>query len=133
VFGESSSGEGVRGVSHSAAHGAVVGTNDNAAGVGIFGKGGRLAGQFEGDVDISGGLTVRGAQIAPERINGLDQQLAVLRQQLTALQQQVSGLQQLANNLQSQLASLQSKEAADVQGIAVSLATLAARITALGG
>src|SRR5262245_42450167 len=44
VFGESARGEGVRGVSRSAVHGAVVGTNDNAEGVGIFGKGGRLAG-----------------------------------------------------------------------------------------
>jgi hypothetical protein len=133
IFGESSKGEGVRGVGHSAAHGAVVGTNENPSGVGIFGKGGRLAGQFEGDVEISGGLKVHGVQIVPEQNDKLDRQVAVLQQQVTTLQQQLPGLQQLVNNLQSQLASLQSKEAADVQGISVSLATLAARVTSLGG
>src|SRR5262249_44610668 len=60
VFGESAKGEGVRGVSHSVAHAAVVGTNDNAAGVGVFGKGGRLAGQFEGDVEVAGELYLSG-------------------------------------------------------------------------
>jgi hypothetical protein len=36
----------------------VVGTNDNPAGVGIFGQGGRLAGQFQGDVEVTGTLSV---------------------------------------------------------------------------
>jgi hypothetical protein len=37
------------------------------------------------------------------------------------------------NNLQQQLSALQQKEAADMQGIATSLTTLADRVTALGG
>jgi hypothetical protein len=35
-------------------NGAMVGTNDNSNGIGVFGKGGRLAGFFEGDVDVTG-------------------------------------------------------------------------------
>ncbi len=59
VYGESSNGEGVRGVGHSSNHGAVVGTNDNPNGIGVFGKGGRLAGQFEGDVEVTGKVTCK--------------------------------------------------------------------------
>ncbi len=56
-----------------------------------------------------------------------------MRQQVTISQQQVVGLQQLVNNLEGQLANLQSKQAADEQGTAVAVATLAARITSVGG
>jgi hypothetical protein len=66
VFGESTNGEGVRGVSHSAAHAAVVGTNDNPAGIGIFGKGGRLAGRFEGDVEVTGDIRLVNADCAED-------------------------------------------------------------------
>jgi len=66
VFGESARGEGVRGVSHSAVHGAVVGTNDSAEGIGIFGKGGRLAGLFEGDVEVTGDIRLANADCAEE-------------------------------------------------------------------
>lgn len=66
VYGESKNGEGVRGVSHSADHGAVVGTNDNPAGVGIYGKGGRLAGQFIGSIEVTGDVVLTGADCAEE-------------------------------------------------------------------
>jgi len=56
VHGESKSGEGVRGVSHSAVHGAVVGHNTNANGIAIYGKGGRLAAFFDGDVEVKGDI-----------------------------------------------------------------------------
>jgi hypothetical protein len=36
----------VRGINNNPNHGAVVGTNEHPAVIGIFGKGGRLAGQF---------------------------------------------------------------------------------------
>jgi hypothetical protein len=58
VYGESIKGEGVRGVSHSAVHGGVVGTNDNSQGIGIYGIGGKHAGFFEGDVNVTKTLTV---------------------------------------------------------------------------
>ncbi len=63
---ESTNGEGVRGVSHSAAHAAVVGTNDNPAGIGIFGKGGRLAARFEGDVEVTGDIRLVNADCAED-------------------------------------------------------------------
>jgi hypothetical protein len=56
VYGESRSGEGVRGVSHSAIHGAVVGFNNHAQGIAIYGKGGRLAALFDGDVEVKGDI-----------------------------------------------------------------------------
>ena len=56
VYGESKSGEGIRGVSHSATHGAVVGFNNHAQGIAIYGKGGRLAALFDGDVEVRGDI-----------------------------------------------------------------------------
>ena len=66
VFGESTKGEGVRGVGHSAAHGAVVATNDNPAGIALFAKGGRLAGRFEGDVEVTGDVRLVNADCAED-------------------------------------------------------------------
>jgi hypothetical protein len=135
VFGESTLGEGVRGVGHSAAHGAVVGTNDNANGVGVFGKGGRLAGQFEGNVEVTGHLTIQGNDVIAriQAVEGLVTRIQSLETRVTTSETRLNTLQTQVNNLQAQLGSLQNKEASDVQGIAVSLATLAARVTALGG
>ncbi|HXJ95678.1 MAG TPA: hypothetical protein VMT20_22780 [Terriglobia bacterium] len=61
VFGKSDSGEGVRGESASTQHGAVVGVNTNAAGVGVYGKGGRLAALFEGHVEVTGDIRLANA------------------------------------------------------------------------
>jgi hypothetical protein len=66
VYGESHNGEGVRGISHSGNHGGVVGTNDNPAGIGIYGKGGRLAGLFDGHVEVSGEIRFLGADCAED-------------------------------------------------------------------
>ena len=66
VYGESTNGEGVRGISHSADHGAVVGTSYHANGIGIYGKGGRLAALFDGDVEVSGDIKFIGADCAEE-------------------------------------------------------------------
>jgi hypothetical protein len=58
-LGQSNNGEGVRGVSQSTEHAAVVGTNEN--GIGVFGKGGRLAARFEGDVEVTGDIILTNA------------------------------------------------------------------------
>jgi hypothetical protein len=50
VYGESGSGQGVWGFSQSDS--GVVGVSET--GVGVFGKGGRVAGHFEGDVEVTG-------------------------------------------------------------------------------
>lgn len=79
----------------------------------------RLAGFFDGGVEITGSLTVQGTNI-----NGLIGRLQALENREQELKNRV-------NTLQQQLASLQQKQAEDVEGIAVSLVTLAARVTAL--
>jgi hypothetical protein len=66
VHGESEHGEGVRGVSRSRVHGAVVGTNAGGGdgvhgesdGIGVYGKGGQLAGFFEGNVQVTGDISL---------------------------------------------------------------------------
>jgi hypothetical protein len=137
VFGESATGEGVRGFGHSNDHGAVVGTN-SAAGPGIYARSERGdAGFFDGNVQVRGTLKVNGTLVDVAQLTAATQGLAgtvtTVQKSLTTLQQQANTLQQQVNNLQQQEVSLQQKEAGDVQGIAVSLATLAARVTALGG
>lgn len=88
VFGESKNGEGVRGISHSPVHAAVVGTNDHPSGVGVFAKAERLAGQFEGNVDISGNLTIQGVSIQSwlQRIVALERELVTLNTRIAALE-----------------------------------------------
>jgi hypothetical protein len=66
TYGESQEFEGVRGISHSADHGGVVGINDNSSGTGIYGKGGRLAGFFEGDVEVTGDIRLTSADCAED-------------------------------------------------------------------
>lgn len=82
VSGESQSLIGVSGVTHDSNNAGVLGTNtgggwgvtgrsdgatgtgvsgESADGVGVHGKGGRLAGRFDGPVDVNGGLFVDGA------------------------------------------------------------------------
>ncbi len=51
---ESARGEGVRGWSHNSSHGGVVGVN-TGNGIGVYGKG-RIAGFFEGDVEVTGDI-----------------------------------------------------------------------------
>ena len=124
VSGESTQFEGVRGTAHHKDHGAVVGKHlgggwavygessdgigvvgvSTQSGVGVFGKGQRLAAQFVGNVDISGDLTIQGVsiQLWLQRIVALEQRVNNQQQQLIALGQNVS-------NLQQQLASLQQR------------------------
>jgi len=103
-------------------------TGISEKGIGVLAKGGRLAAQFEGNVDISGALTIQGVSIQVwfQRIIALEQRDNNLQQQIISLNQQV-------NNLQQQLASLQQKEIADRQDEITGIQILAARVTALGG
>ncbi|GAB3017786.1 hypothetical protein [Spirosoma pulveris] len=127
-------GSGVKG--HTSCPGAfgVAGFHLTNQGPGIYGKG-APAGLFEGDVTVTGMLSVQGTNVL-QRIVQTEQQVAnvgQLVQRVSSLETRINTLQQQVTNLQQQLASLQQKQAQDVQGIAVSLATLASRVTALGG
>jgi hypothetical protein len=66
VYGRSKDANGVIGTSSSAVHAGVAGVNDNSAGVGIYGKGGRRAGLFEGDVEVTGDISVANADCAED-------------------------------------------------------------------
>ena len=100
-------------------------------GVGLVAFSNGVAAIFQGNVDITGSLTVQGTNI--NGLAGRVQAVEGLVGRVQSLENRVNTLQQQVNNLQQQLANLQQKQAEDVQGIAVSLATLAARVTALGG
>jgi hypothetical protein len=128
VYGESLSTTGGAGVwgEHKGAGVGAVGIS--ATGVGVFGKGGRLAAQFEGNVDISGNLIIQGVSI-----QGWLQRIIALEQRDNNLQQQIISLNQQVNNLQQQLASVQQKEIADRQDEVTGIQILAARVTRLGG
>lgn len=85
VFGKSVENAGVVGVSdkmhgvygdcHNPNGGGVYGTNDrggfgvigvSASGIGVSGKGGRLAGRFEGDVEVTGDIRLANADCAED-------------------------------------------------------------------
>ena len=137
VYGRSEGNEGVRGESLNANHGGVVGvslavgghgvygTCDN--GIGVIGKGGQLAGRFEGDVEVTGNLTLQGVSILP-RIVAVEQQVASLptQQTVTQLQQQVTALQ---NQLNTAVSNLQGR----VTLAEVAISDLKARVERLGG
>jgi hypothetical protein len=180
--GPNSAGDGVQGFASSTSRSGVVGTHNfggvgvlgqangpNAAvagvntgtGAGIFGKGGGLAGQFEGNVDITGKLGVKdivprgSSEVLVNGVLGVTLDLGVngtvnvlgdvrvlgagaaglrdIAARVQSLETRLNTLQTQLNNLQAQLGNLQQKENSDVQGIAQSLVTLAARVTALGG
>ena len=66
VFGETQStagGAGVMGYHHQGGS-AVYG--DSPSGIGIHGKGGRLAGFFEGDVEVTGDIRLANADCAED-------------------------------------------------------------------
>ncbi|MFZ0548323.1 MAG: hypothetical protein WAM60_22945 [Candidatus Promineifilaceae bacterium] len=79
---ESSRGEGVRGTAKSSHHGGVVGVNTGGGiavyatsdeGVGIHAKGGKLAGFFDGDVEVTGDIRLINADCAEDfNVSGTD-------------------------------------------------------------
>jgi len=74
VVGESVKFHAVFGISHDPNNGGVFGTNKNgfgvvgesATGVGVRGKGGRLAGFFEGNVEVTGDIRLANADCAED-------------------------------------------------------------------
>jgi hypothetical protein len=75
VVGESATFDAVFGISHSPIHAGTSGTNDKGglgvvgisdAGIGILGKGGLLAGRFEGDVEVTGDIRLVNADCAED-------------------------------------------------------------------
>jgi hypothetical protein len=76
VVGESDNLHGVFGVCHNPNGGGVFGTNNKPggsgvigisdAGIGVFGRGGVLAGRFEGDVEVTGDLRIPNADCAED-------------------------------------------------------------------
>jgi len=72
IWGKSQRGEGVHGETNSDRFGAVVGLqlNPNSFAAGIFGRG-RIAGRFEGDVEVTGDVRLLGADCAEEFDGGV--------------------------------------------------------------
>jgi hypothetical protein len=75
IVGESDKLHGVFGVCHNPHGGGVFGANDQGGfgvigvsdgGIGVSGKGGRLAGRFEGDVEVTGDIRLPNADCAEE-------------------------------------------------------------------
>ncbi len=96
--------------------------------------------EVAGDMKVTGGLTVNKIEFKTvvEQLNILRGDISHLSDNVSHLStgpltQQINSLQQQVSSLQAQVSSLQAKEASDVAGIANSLITLAARVTALGG
>jgi hypothetical protein len=84
IVGISTNGNGVWGQTDGAGIG-VVGTSKS--GVGVVGRGGRLAGLFEGNVEVTGTLSISGVGFAVilARISALEVQVATLAQQVARL------------------------------------------------
>jgi hypothetical protein len=75
VVGESDKFHAVFGISHDVNNAGVIGINDKGGfgiigvseqGIGISGKGGRLAGRFEGDVEVTGDIRLTNADCAED-------------------------------------------------------------------
>lgn len=100
--------------------------NDNNAGIGIYGKGVRLAGLFEGNVDITGNLTIQGTSIQSwlQRINKLEQQGTNVGQ----LVQRVSSLEQKVTTLESQINTVASNLTGRVTQTEIAISDLKAKV-----
>jgi hypothetical protein len=110
IVGASEKFHAVFGISHGVNNAGVFGTNDKGGfgvigvseqGIGISGRGGRLAGLFEGNVEVKGSLNVQGVDLGAlvQRIAQIEQQGANVGQ----LVQRVSSLEQKVAALESQL------------------------------
>ncbi|MGW6574052.1 hypothetical protein ACWGAN_17985 [Streptomyces sp. NPDC054945] len=100
-------GDGVKGVANGPGKAGVAGFHLSNQGPAIFGKG-KLAGRFEGAVEITGGFTVGGTDVLKamnNRFNTLQQEIATLQEKLA----QVAATAGAIPPMQSQIASLQAK------------------------
>jgi hypothetical protein len=118
VLGESQEAEGVRGVGHKGA--GVSGTSDN--GVGVYGKGGP-AGFFEGNVVVTGSLTVQRVDWGTllQRIAQLEQQganVGQLAQRVSSLEQKVASLESQLNTAISNLTGRVTQAEVTISGLA---------------
>lgn len=115
VEGRSQSGPGVFGQSSAAGvwgksnnwHGVAGESQSSSGGAGVYGKGPR-AGLFEGNVDITGNLTIQGVsiQLWLQRIVNLEQHSSdsgQLAQRVTSLEQKLTALQTQLNTSVSNL------------------------------
>lgn len=108
VFGASEFAHGVKGICKNNDLAGVLGQNDYPDGIGIsgtadngigvHGTGRRLAGLFEGDVSITGDLTVRGVriQLLLQRIQYLEQQVSQINGAAGAAELKASQAEQRA-------------------------------------
>lgn len=131
VLGEGKDGgDGVKGHASGQGKAAVAGFHLTNKGPGIFGKG-SPAGLFEGDVTITGNLTLQGVSIQTwlQRIVQLEQQGANVGQ----LVQRVSSLEQKVAALENQINTAVSNLTGRVTQAEVAISDLKARVTALGG
>jgi len=112
VLGRSDDNDGVQGFYKHQDRSGVVGTNtgsgtgvtaQSATGLGIFSKGGRLAGLFEGNVDITGSLTVQGTNIGG--LSGRIQSVEALTGRVQALENREQGLVNRVNTPSGPLSS----------------------------
>lgn len=110
VVGESAKFHAVFGISHDVNNAGVFGTNDNGGfgvigvseqGIGISGKGGRLAGRFEGNVEVTGSLTVQGKNIS--ELMGRVQAVEGLVGRIQSLEQRVAAVESHLNTAVSNL------------------------------
>jgi|SRR6185437_8493426 hypothetical protein len=127
-------GSGVKG--HTSCPGAfgVAGFHLTNQGPGIFGQG-SPAGLFQGDVNVTGNLTVQGSNVL-QRITHLEQQsgsIGNLVQQINSLEQKVTALQSQVSAMQGQLNTAVSNLTGRMTLAEVAISDLKARVTALGG
>lgn len=120
-------GSGVKG--HTSCPGAsgVAGFHLTNQGPGIFGQG-SPAGLFQGDVNVTGNLTVQGSSIL-QRLNQLEQQSGSVAQ----LGQTIASLHNQLNSLQNQLNTAISNLTGRVTQAEIAISDLKARVTALEG
>lgn len=127
-------GSGVKG--HTSCPGAfgVAGFHLTNQGPGVFGQG-NPAGQFQGDVNVTGALTVQGSNVL-QRLAAVEQQAggsAQLANRLKALEDKVTAMQAQFNSLQSQVNTAVSNLTGRVTLAEVAISDLRARVGGLGG
>jgi len=82
--------------------GEAVERGDRWDGIGVYAKGGRFAGFFEGAVTVTGPLTAQGVNLV-QRIQQLEGQLNQANQAISAAQQRANQAEQKANAVQKNL------------------------------
>ncbi|MFF2011915.1 hypothetical protein ACFVWY_22930 [Streptomyces sp. NPDC058195] len=96
VWGDGKNGgDGVKGLANGPGKAAVAGFHLSNTGPGVFGKG-KPAGRFEGDVEVTGNLTVQNTDLLA-RITQLEGRVTALESMVGDLQQTVAGLLTLSH------------------------------------